>query len=327
MGLEGSTPFRFRQAFVEDNGTRVTGDLLRIAWWNTHLATKTGRGARAERGELDDITWATAQQVIQDLAINGVAIVVLGEVLPATVERLRSNTGYERLEHDELDTNAGIGVLFDPAQTLVSFNANVVGEQRTRDAIRALSFTIGVMDAPLITLIAVHWPSRTTTEGQVQRAPLASGLQFHINNLLDFDGGEGFVIVGGDFNDDPFDVSLTHNLFGTRDRKLAAKHGRLLYNPFWRLLGERKAHETTPPHHGAGTCFWASGTVTQWHTFDQFLFSSCFLRNASWTLVEGATEVWDRPPLAMDDGSLCDGFDHYPVLVGIRRSAATGGTS
>ncbi|HEY4178755.1 MAG TPA: hypothetical protein VGM90_18035 [Kofleriaceae bacterium] len=290
---------------------------LRIAWWNTRLATKPGNGARAERTDLDAETWEIALQVVHDLASEGVEIILLGEVVPSTVARLRTATTYERVVDDAIDVDTGIGALFDATKCSVRFDANVVGELRSRDTTRALRFSIDTADAPQIALIAVHWPSRSTTEGEVHRAPLASGLQTHINNLVD--QGPGFVIIGGDFNEDPFDDSLTLNLFGTRDRRLAAKQRRALYNPFWRLLGERKTHETAPPHHGAGTCFWKGSTETKWTTFDQFMFSSAFLQGGAWTLVEGATEVWDRPPLAVDDGKLRPGFDHYPVLVGIRR--------
>ncbi|MBA3462848.1 MAG: hypothetical protein H0T46_23030 [Deltaproteobacteria bacterium] len=271
---------------------------------------------------MDDEVWNIAGGVLRELSVYGVGLVVLGEVLPATLGRLAQNTPFELVSDPFMDTAAGIGALYDPSRVLVEFKANIDACLRNRDVTRAIGFTLRIASGPIVDIVGVHWPSRTIAENAMIRQSLGSGLQTHVTNLVDLGGDDAFVIVCGDFNDDPFDVSLTANLFGTRDRGLAKKQQRALYNPFWRLVGERKAHDSDPVHEAAGTHFWDSGTQTRWYTFDQFLFSSNFVNDGAWQLVESATEVWDRPPLAEDGGALHKGFDHYPVVVGIRSRIA-----
>ena len=266
----------------------------------------------------DADAWVVARTVLRGLT-GSASVIALGEVTPTALDRLRAESGYEIVADEALDTDVGIGVLFDPARVRVAFTANIDAALRNREMTRALEFVVlSTPDLPPISVIVVHWPSRMVVEHAQIRMTLGSGIQTHINNRLDRGNGNVFIIVCGDFNDDPFELSLTANLFGTRDRALAQKHSRALYNPFWRLLGERKTLEAVPPHTGAGTCFWRSGTLTQWHTFDQFLFTSNFLGDNEWQLVEGLTEVWDQPPLTIETGAIHPSFDHYPVLVTVR---------
>lgn len=292
--------------------------LLRIGWWNTGLAPKKGSAKRRLRraARLD-----VASEVVRHLKQYGVGLVAVGEVTQRALKELGSETGYEIAADSSMDTEAGIGLLFDPARVAASFARNAGAALRNRDVTRALEFELAVSnELPSITMIVAHWPSRMVTEAAKTRLSLGSGLQTIVTNRIDL--SDEFVIVCGDFNDEPFDTSLTACLYGTRDRRLAERQRRALYNPFWRLLGERKAFEAPPPHNGAGTCFWRSETETHWHTFDQFLFSSAFLRGHGWLFVEGATEVWDRSPLSTDEGQIHPEFDHYPVVVGIRASAS-----
>jgi hypothetical protein len=47
-----------------------------------------------------------------------------------------------------------------------------------------------------------------------------------------------YIIIPGDFNDEPFDNSLSKKLMASRDRILVGKDNRYFYNPYWRHLGE-----------------------------------------------------------------------------------------
>ena len=218
-----------------------------------------------------------ASEVVRLLEQYGVGLVAVGEVTQGALKILCSETGYEIASDPSMDAEAGIGLLFDPTRVEATFVRNADVSLRNRDTTRALEFEFAVSnDLPGVTMIVAHWPSRRMDESRNTRISLGSGLQVIVANRIAL--GEGFVIVCGDFNDEPFDTSLTAGLYGTRDRHLAAGQLRALYNPFWRLLGERKVFEAPPPHNGAGTCFWRGKTETHWHTFDQFLCSSAFLR-------------------------------------------------
>jgi hypothetical protein len=88
-----------------------------------------------------------------------------------------------------------------------------------------------------------------------------------------------------------------------------------LYNPFWRLLGERQLlEEEGQGRLGAGTHYFKSGLDDRWRTYDQFLVSGSLLSGSGWELKEGATQIWQKPPLLRPDGNLIVGFDHFPIL-------------
>lgn len=258
-----------------------------------------------------------ATSVVQALHAEGIAALALGEVTQQVAEVLCAETAYEAVQSPTMDGEAGLALLFDRSRVVAGFLRNTTTSLRNREVSRVIEFELRATarTAP-ITMFVNHWPSRTVSEHAKLRVTIGSSLQALVNNRLD-ESEEGFVIVCGDFNDDPFDWSLTAGLFGTRDRGLAQRQLRALYNPFWRLLGERRPMEE-PPHHGPGTAYWRGESETHWHTFDQFLFSSAFLRDCGWKLVESATEVWDRPPLAVGGGRINEQFDHYPVLATIR---------
>ena len=299
---------------------------LRLAWWNTGLARKPG-GRNRKRALREDARIDVACDVVCDLVTSGIDVLAVGEVLNPVLEAFCSVTGYELAADPALDPEVGIGLLFNPKKVAAAFVRNASTALRNRDVTRALEFEVEMSSAlPGITMLVAHWPSRKQFSATKLRTSLGAALQALVSNRIDRSDNE-FVMVCGDFNDDPFDDSLTAGLYGTRDRRLALDQLRALYNPFWRLLGERKPFESPPPHHGAGTCLYSGDEETRWHTFDQFLFSSAFLRGRGWALVEAATEVWDRPPLSTDDGDIHTPFDHYPVVVGIRpvEAAVVGG--
>ena len=54
-----------------------------------------------------------------------------------------------------------------------------------------------------------------------------------------------YIVLMGDYNDDPFSPSLSEHLHATRDRELAIQDGAFLYNPFWRRLGESRSFPTS----------------------------------------------------------------------------------
>jgi len=289
---------------------------LKLGWWNTRLSPKKGNAARAD--DADEETWAIASDVVRLLERDEIDVLALGEVTPAAAERLRAGTGYVGLEVPRDAGDHGIGILFNPRRAVLTFDKVISVPLRERELHRSIEVSV-VVDRVLLPLrlILAHWPSRMVHEQADDRLALGSQLQTHIRNIIERDGRrEAFVVVGGDFNDEPFDESLTMGLWGTRDRALARRQPHTLYNPFWRLLGERRHREHGDEETGAGTAHWRSGRATKWHTFDQFLVSSSLLGAGCWSLLEGATGIWDQAPLASALG-LHREFDHYPVWVGV----------
>ncbi len=122
-------------------------------------------------------------------------------------------------------------------------------------------------------------------------------------------------MVLGDFNDEPFNESMSTALLGSRDRNLVRKVPQLLYNPFWRLMGERQVlEEEKDGRLGAGTHYFEGTVATHWHTYDQFLVSASLLSGPGWVLKEGGTRIWQKPPLLRSPGRFASSFDHFPIL-------------
>lgn len=128
------------------------------------------------------------------------------------------------------------------------------------------------------------------------------------------------IIIAGDFNDEPFDKSLSSHLLASRDRALVMKDDSFFYNPFWRHLGETSPYiPGTRSASVAGTCFYSSGQETKWNTFDQIIVSSSFLRDDRWYLNEKCTGIFRNPSFIELVRSGSSIFDHFPVVGIIQR--------
>jgi len=198
------------------------------------------------------------------------------------------------------------------------------GSHKLRIATR-LDFRLSDSDRPLHVFIS-HWPSRLWCERNgADRHTLGLRLRDEIDEIHRLGPEPAQMILMGDYNDEPFDASLSEQLLATRDRGLLKKKPRLLYNPFWRLLGERFPHVHGRDFGGySGSYFHSRGNETQWRTFDQIIFSAAFFGESEWHLNEEHTKILQMQPL---EGSICSSkeiFDHFPVLGVIEREESNG---
>lgn len=95
------------------------------------------------------------------------------------------------------------------------------------------------------------------------------------------------VVIIGDLNVEPFSELFNERLIASRDRARARQQPHWvdtdvrrirMYNPTWRLLGERHPHGTPSVGHHAGTYYHAKSQT--WHTYDQLLVSGSLLTNS-----------------------------------------------
>lgn len=125
------------------------------------------------------------------------------------------------------------------------------------------------------------------------------------------------MILLGDYNAELFADSLTIGLSSTRDITRVRKKPLLLYNPFWRHLGEAKIYKQgidTTIKNRCGSDYYKSGSITRWYTFDQMLFSSYFIGNSDWHLNEELTGIIDEPELFNWVIDPKQKFDHLPII-------------
>ncbi|MET1532724.1 endonuclease/exonuclease/phosphatase family protein, partial [Burkholderia sola] len=146
------------------------------------------------------------------------------------------------------------------------------------------------------------------------RAELGTALRRFVERMHE-EHAEPFIVLVGDYNDDPFSPSLANHLLATRDRSLARRDSRFLYNPFWRKIGQ--SHDSDFPNEAGGFCgthFYAGGENSQWFTYDQIIFSAAFLQEKSLSLNENLCGIVAPASLRAKLVSRREIFDHLPVL-------------
>jgi len=291
-----------------------------FGWWNTSLSP-VGKDRADDNHK--QIASKIVKSLIDDLKIDCLA---LGEVTNADLSSMMDVCDIKTLGVFEGTLKKGrlqfdTGVIYNTARLAIADSFSTVsthGERNYKIANR-IDF-VSLSDRLPVHVFVSHWPSRATNEETLlSRKTIASRLKDQLNALNERSPGAA-VIVMGDFNDEPFDESISWHLLATRDRQLARTKGGYLYNPFWRQLGESEPHAPSFPGRGAaGSCFYKGATDTRWRTYDQILISSAFLGNSDWHLNEAETTIL-RTELLMElvqSDKLY--FDHLPILSVIER--------
>jgi len=162
----------------------------------------------------------------------------------------------------------------------------------------------------LITFFLSHWPSVLSADESVREAA-ATSLRVNIDSVFDKFGVESQLICMGDYNTDPFSHAIHKNLFSTRDFHIIKNKRKLLFNPSWYLLSDKKRNNI-------GTYHYRSAPSNRWHVFDQTIFSSSFLYGKDDCFKLDMNSL-DFHKVLEDDNSYVDevffkNFDHYPIF-------------
>ena len=140
-------------------------------------------------------------------------------------------------------------------------------EEGERDFTRDVLLVRGILKGELIHILVNHWPSRRsgTDETEVKRIKAAQ-LVSEIINKINAEYEEAKIIIMGDFNDDPSNVSVKEHLMTDG-----------LYNPFESIF---KAGRGSLNHNGV------------WHLFDQIILSQNFVDRPSFIFEEAS--IFDK---------------------------------
>jgi len=289
---------------------------LGFSWWNTSLSPSAKKNRSSPEQKM------IAAQVIKTLLKNhSIDFLGLGEVSIQDINYLKTdinNSCYGFIE--SIDENNSVefdlGIIYNREKLKLIKNKSLINSYGNRNIKIALEadFQVALNEAPLYIFVS-HWPSRMYYhEGQAIRDGFAMRLSGEIEEIQRRHSGQASIVLMGDYNDEPFDKPLSGHLRATRDRRLVRQSTNYLYNPFWRLLGEKDAHVPNKKIKTfAGTYYYSSGIETKWNTFDQIIFSSACLHGLPWHLDEEKCMVLDMPPLdllLMDRKSI---FDHFPI--------------
>lgn len=293
---------------------------ITFAWWNTSLSPYTKEGKAT-----DEHKDYVLRILIQLITVKDVDVLCLCEVsefdISFIVESLAGTAfsiydGTYRQGKKKFD----ICVIYK-SELLEIIRSEVISKIPISKAIYAGQEVIFKIRSTgeTLALYLVHWSSRIYAyEDSPKKIILGNILREAIMLSIE-EGGIENVIVLGDFNDEPFNKSITDGLGASRDVTLVKKTPRLFYNPFWRHMANNKLHPEDQGLEGCGTYYYKGDESNRWKTFDQMIFSSSFVRNGKWFLNESKTEVFYDLEFLNYIYSSKSKFDHLPILSSIER--------
>ena len=309
-----------------------------ITWWNlenlfdSEKAPRTDKLGRVLKKELegwsDEILEKKINQLVKMLQtinqLNGPDILGVCEVENENVLKTFRNSlqqslgrGYDIIHADTQDER-GIDVAFiydkdkfeaDPQN--IFFHV-IVKRYATRDIVQA-NFSSKISNTDFV-LVGNHWPSRSggQLESEPYRMMAGETLAYFNQRIQDVHSQAIPILVMGDFNDEPFNRSITEYAKSTvsADRVLKARSVPWLYNLMWETIGSR-----------AGTFYYSD----EFNVLDQFMVSrGMLIDNAKLKAQVGSTRIEVSPETSKNgvprkfgrpaEGLDQDGYsDHFPI--------------
>jgi predicted extracellular nuclease len=307
-------------------------------WWNlenlfdSENAPRTDKLSRVLKKELegwsDEILEKKINQLVKMLRtingsngpdILGVCEVENENVLKKFRDSLQQSLGRGyKIIHSDTQDERGIDVafLYDKDKFAVDsqkvFFHVIVKRYATRDIVQA-NFRSKISNTEFV-LVGNHWPSRSggQLESEPYRMMAGETLAYFNQRIQDVHGQAIPILVMGDFNDEPFNRSITDYAKSTvsADRVLKARSVPWLYNFMWETIGSR-----------VGTFYYSD----VFNVLDQFMVSrGMLIDNAKLKVQQGSLHIevftemsrngiprkFGRPAEALDQ----DGYsDHFPI--------------
>lgn len=259
----------------------------------------------------------------------GVCEVENKAVLEKLVSALDSLGRKYAVVHADTKDKRGIDVAFIYDKKLFKrplkrdvFNRVIVKRNATRDIVQVNFKTKSPQKNDLVVL-GNHWPSKLggDLESEAYRIIAAETMSYWLERIYVHFNKEVPVLVMGDFNDEPFNRSITHYALALKDAsKVKSKRSKkpYLFNLMWPLQ-----------HDGNGTHYYNS-----WAMLDQIMVNRSMLRTeCPIQLVEDSCQIFkvdgmmksgkprrfSRPSAgkSFDRGGFSD---HFPVIVRLKES-------
>ena len=221
------------------------------------------------------------------------------------------------IAHSNSSDKRGIDVAFIYDKDKYNFSGQVfdhviIKRNATREIVQ-VNLT-SIQTSRQIILVGNHWPSRrggSAIQSEPYRILAGENLAYFVQSIVEHTNDETPIIVCGDFNDEPFNRSITEYARATRneDRVKSATSQRLL-NLMWPEMGIGKAsyyYNKFP------------------NMLDQFMVSKSIVKGIKFNVKPNSVKVLDFPEMKDDDGFPIkhgrpsseyndQGFsDHFPV--------------
>lgn len=302
-----------------------------VAWWNVEnlfdVYNSTNRPAWLQQklaNELAGWTLDVLKRKVQNLGKiismmnggNGPDILGLCEIenqnvlvwLLKNIPNLNRN--YKFVHHDMSDERGiDIAFLYDAEKFTFeeSFHYVVLKRNATRDILQANFVTTS--GNPLI-LIGNHWPSRTSGEQETEpyRIIAAETMSYWLERIFEIRGNNTPVLVMGDFNDEPFNKSISDYALSTSSRmKVINSRTPRLMNLMWPFFGKV-----------AGTYFYDNFPLI----LDQFMASKEMLKKTG--KIRIATDDSDNNLIKIETFAPMVATGDYPTPVFFSRPSEKG---
>ncbi len=265
--------------------------------------------------------------------ILGVCEVENAHVLNLLIDKMGALNRNYALVHADSDDRRGIDVAFIYDADLFTieeengepkvFDHFVLRRTATRDILQVNFLTKHSQGQQRLVVIANHWPSRSggQYESEGYRQIAGETLSYFHQRIREIHGDETPVLAMGDFNDEPFNESLTRFALALRSRARVVR-GRIPYflNLMWPLMD-----------YGTASFYFGN----QPNMLDQFLANENMLKSNSTIKIVPDSVSIERFPEMVKPGAYgvpihyggmgkkidANGFsDHYPISVKLRES-------
>jgi len=257
-----------------------------ISWWNLENlfdyqeAKRSKKLKRVLQSELKGWTAKILDRKLSQLAkiiirmndgkgpdILGVCEVENRKVLKKLVKKLKLDQRKYAIIHENMNDRRGVDIafLYDTKKFVFQkkFSQWILRRNATREILQ-VNFKIKKTRSPFV-LIGNHWPARVggTYETAPYRMLAGETLSYFHKRICDEMGKNIPILVMGDFNDEPFDRSLTAYALAVRNsNELKRARTPKLFNLMWSLLSK-----------DLGTYHYGGKKII----LDQFLISRGFL--------------------------------------------------
>ncbi len=249
-----------------------------------------------------------------ELAMAGLAEIENDEVLADLCSQPElGNSHFRHICHKGPDPRGiNTGFIYDPSLFALIEEETIPVIFESGGHSRDILHVSGVLDGDTVDVFVNHWTSRRNANAGSDDKRMMAARTLH-NAIAKV--AKGKVIVMGDFNDNPTDVSIIDGL-GAKAEKDGLMDG--LYDPFINIYKE-----------GRGT----EQFKGDWNLFDQILISGNWLDGSRGRLREESADIYapdfivargrrggDAPRRSFKGSKWMNGYsDHFPVVMRFRK--------
>ena len=242
------------------------------------------------------------------------SMVVVEEL--AEMMSMSLNRSYKVL-HADSDDKRGIdtAMIFDSSLYTTDnliFTLRITKRNSTRDL---LQLHLTTLEGNRLVIILNHWPSRSVGifESEPYRIMVAENLAYWVDRIHEEIEGSPSIILMGDFNDNPFDRSLSHYLMGTNNKKgVSYARNNKFYNLMFQFMDQQVGTHVYGSELNLLDQFLISKSIVSNNTAHPFIYESCNILAIS-EIVKGRYNTpirFGRPSSKLN----LEGYsDHLPI--------------